>query len=573
MKIALAAAPLVLITLLFGTQPAAAQPASFDSFVKTYYDEEYAAHPVSATRAGLHQHDGELDDLSAGGYARNIARAHKALDALNAMDPKTLNPTDRDDREVLIGVIKGQLLDNETIQYWRKDPGRYTAIASGAVFELVHRDFAPLDDRLRAAIARERGIPALLAAGKANLQHPPRAFVEIALRNVAGTIAFYKDAAPAAFAAVQDADLQRDFAASNGAVLTALDDFKNFLQAALDKADGNFALGAEIYRQRLADNEMVDLPVPKLREIAYKRLHQDQASLQASAHLVDPHKSVADVVAAVRKDHPTAEQLLPTAADDLAGLRAYVADHHLVTIPSELLPKVEETPGFMRVTISAAMDWPGPFEQKATQAFYYVTPPDAGLSPEKLDDYLQAYYSAGLELISTHEVWPGHFMQYLTRRTHPEWTLARQLAHSQSTTEGWAHYAEQMMIEQGLGDQDPKLKVAQIEEALLRDCRFVGSIEMHTGGKSVEDVAQLFMKECGSPEPEARREAYRGTSDPGYLNYTIGKLEILKLRDDYKKKLGKAFSLQEFHDRFLAAGLVPVKIIRREMMGKDGELL
>src|ERR1700733_12254779 len=203
----------------------------------------------------------------------------------------------------------------------------------------------------------------------------------------------------------------------------------------------------------------------------------------------------------------------------------------------------------MRPPITAAMDPPGPFEQRATLAFYYVTPPDAGMAAEKLEDYLQVYYFAGLDIISAHEVWPGHFMQYLTRRTHPEWSLARQLAHAQSTTEGWAHYAEQMMIEQGLGNGDPKTKVAQIEEALLRDCRFVASIEMHTGGKSVEDAAQLFMKECGSPEPEARREAYRGTSDPGYLNYSIGKLEILKLRDDYKKKMGKSFSLQEFHDR------------------------
>jgi uncharacterized protein (DUF885 family) len=573
MGIAKTAAPFLLASLLLGAAPGLAAPISFADFVKDYYDAEYAAHPVSATRAGLHQHDAELDDLSAQGYARNIARLHKALDALNAMDVKALEPMDRDDREVLTGVIKGQLLDDETIQYWRKDPSRYTRVASGAVFELVHRDFAPLDDRLRAAIAREQAIPALLAAGKANLQHPPKAFIEIALRNIAGTIAFYKNAAIPAFAAVADADLQRDLAASNQAVLAALDDFKTFLQAQLDKADGSFALGPEIYRQRLADNEMVDVPVPKLREIGYKRLHQDQAALEAAAHLVDPHKSVAEVVAAIRKDHPTAENLLPIAAEDLAGLRAYVLDHHLMTIPSDLLPKVEETPGFSRATTSAAMDWPGPFEQKATQAFYYVSPPDAGLAPDKLEDYLQAYYTAGLELISTHEVWPGHFMQYLTRRTHPDWTLARQLAHSQSTTEGWAHYTEQMMVEEGLGDGDPKLKVAQIEEALLRDCRFVGSIEMHTGGKSVEDVAQLFMKECGSPEAEARREAYRGTSDPGYLNYTVGKLEILKLRDDYKKKLGNAFSLQQFHDRFLAAGLVPVKIIRREMMGQDGELL
>jgi len=271
--------------------------------------------------------------------------------------------------------------------------------------------------------------------------------------------------------------------------------------------------------------------------------------------------------------HPTADTLIPTARDELAGLRAFVLDHHIVTIPSDLLPKVEETPGFRRATIAAAMDPPGPLERRATQAFYYVTPPDAGLAPDKLEQYLEAYYFPGLEIISAHEVWPGHFMQYLTRRAHPDWSLARQMAQTYSTTEGWAHYAEQMMVEQGLGDGDPKLKIGQIEGALLRDCRFIASIEMHTKGKSVDDATQIFMKECGSPEPEARREAYRGTRDPGYINYTVGKLEILKLRDDYRAKMGDKFSLTDFHDRLLAGGLAPLKIIRREMMGADGPVL
>jgi uncharacterized protein (DUF885 family) len=254
-------------------------------------------------------------------------------------------------------------------------------------------------------------------------------------------------------------------------------------------------------------------------------------------------------------------------------LRAFVVSHHILTIPSTLLPTVEPTPGFERSTTSAAMDWPGALERHAIEAFYYVSPPDSDLSPERLEQYLEAYDYSSFELISAHEVWPGHFMQYLSRRAHPEWPLARQLAHAQSTTEGWAHYTEQMMVDEGLGNGDPKLRVGQITEALLRDCRFIASLEMHTQGKSVEDAKQLFMHECGSPEPEAQREAWRGTGDPGYLNYTVGKLEILKLRDDYKAKLGDKFTLAGFHDRFLAAGLPPVKIIRREMMGTDGPLL
>lgn len=549
-----------------------AQP--FQDVVKDYYAAEFRAHPIEATRLGIHDFDGRVDDLSAAGQQADIARLHAALDRFAGIDPAGLAPGDRDDREVLISAIKGRLLDLETIGYWRKDPGRYSGAAIGAVFSLVHRDFAPPAERLRSVIDRERLIPGLLAAGRANLDHPPAVFVDIALRNVAGGIAFFRTGVPAAFASVADPALTAELKTANDAAIAALEAYAAWLEQDLKpKADGSFALGARLFAERLADDEMVDTPPERLLEIARGQLAHDQAALVEAARRVDPAATTEAVVKAVRADHPTAATLIPTARDDLAGLRAFLVEHHLLTIPSELLPKVEETPGFERATISAAMDWPGPFERHATQAFYYVTPPDPGLPPDKLEQYLQVYDFAGFEIVSAHEVWPGHFMQYLTRRAHPEWSEARQLAHAQSTTEGWAHYAEQMMVEEGLAAGNPRIAVGQVEDALLRDCRFIASLELHTRGASVEDAARLFMKECGSPEPEARREAWRGTLDPGYLNYTVGKLEILKLRDDYRAKLGDRFTLAGFHDRFLAAGLAPVKIIRREMMGADGPVL
>jgi uncharacterized protein (DUF885 family) len=557
--------------VLAGAPPAEAQ--SFQNLVETFYDNEFRAHPIAATSIGVHDYDVEVDDLSRDGQATDTARLHKALDALTAIDPATLSAGDRDDRELLINSIRGTLLDVETIRYWQKDPDVYVRSATSAVFNLVHRDFAPLADRLRSAIARERQIPILLATGKANIEHPPRAFVDIAIRNVAGSINFLKIGAPATFAAVEDQELKREFTASNDSAVAAFEDYKTYLEELKSKADGDFALGSGLFAQRMAYDEMVDIPPDGLLAIAYAQLRKDQAALSEAAREVDQAAPLEAVLKEIRAQHPTVDTLIPTARDDLAGLRAFVLDHHIATIPSDLLPKVEETPGFRRATIAAAMDPPGPLERRATQAFYYVTPPDAGLTPDKLEQYLEAYYFPGIEIISVHEVWPGHFLQYLTRRAHPDWSLARQMANSFSTREGWAHYAEQMMVEQGLGNGDPKLKIAQIEKALLRDCRFIASIEMHTKGKSIDDAAQIFMKECGSPEPEARREAYRGTRDPGYINYTVGKLEILKLRDDYRAKMGNKFSLTDFHDRLLAGGLAPLKIIRREMMGADGPVL
>ena len=369
--------------VLTGATPARAQ--SFQNAVETFYDGEFRAHPIAATDIGVHDYDAEVDDLSRDGQAKNIARLHKALDALTAIDPATLSAGDRDDWEIDNG-IKGKLLDIETIRYWQKDPDVYVSSATAAVFNLVHRDFAPVADRLRSVIARERQIPMLLATGKANIEHPPRAFVEIAIRNVVGSIDFLKTGASAAFAAVEDQELKREFAASNDSAIAAFENYKTYLEQELKPtADGEFALGSDLFAKRTAYNEMVDIPPERLLDIAYAQLQKDQGALSEAAREVDSTAPIEAVLKEIRAQHPAADMLIPTARDELAGLRAFVLDHHIATIPSDLLPKVEETPGFQRATTAAAIDPPGPLERRATQAFYYVTPPEVGLAPNKLE--------------------------------------------------------------------------------------------------------------------------------------------------------------------------------------------
>ncbi|MGO9237443.1 MAG: DUF885 family protein [Methylocella sp.] len=381
----------VAAAVLAGFIPAAAQ--SFQNVVETFYNDEFRAHPIAATDIGVHDYDSEVDDLSRDGQAKNAARLHKALDEFTAIDPATLSAGDRDDREMLINSIKGKLLDIETIRYWQKDPDVYVSSATSAVFNLVHRDFAPLADRLRSVIAREEQIPMLLVTGKANIEHPPRAFVDIAIRNVAGSIDFLKTGAPLSFAAVEDQQLKREFTASNDSAIAAFENYKTYLEQELKpKADGDFALGSDLFAKRMAYNEMVDIPPDRLLDIAYAQLHKDRDALSEAARVVDPTAPIEAVLKVIRAQHPTADMLIPTARDELAGLRAFVVDHHIVTIPSDLLPKVEETPGFQRATTAAAIDPPGPLERHATQAFYYVTPPEAGLAPDKLEQYLEAYY-------------------------------------------------------------------------------------------------------------------------------------------------------------------------------------
>ncbi len=326
---------------------ATADARSFRSVVETYYNEEFQAHPIDATRIGVHDYDAEVDDLSQDGHAKDAARLRKALDIIAAFDPATLSAENRDDREVLISNIKGQLLDIETIRYWRKDPSLYAQSATAAVFNLVHRDFAPLADRLRSVIARERHIPALLAAGKANIEHPPLAFVEIAIRNVAGSINFLKTGAPAAFSAVDDEQLKSEFAAVNDAAVAAFESYKTYLDQELKpKADGEFALGSDLFAKRIYYNEMVEISPDRLLDMAYARLNKDKSALSEAARELNPSAPIDVVLKAIRSAHPTADALIPTAKDDLAGLRAFVLDHHIATIPSDLRPLVEENSGF-----------------------------------------------------------------------------------------------------------------------------------------------------------------------------------------------------------------------------------
>ena len=562
------------IASLLPLSPALAAPASYQEIVKAYYDDGFRAHPSLATSAGLHDYDAKLDDVSPAAHAAEAKRLKATLAGLTAVDPAGLNAGDRDDREVLIGQVKGELLYEERVPTWRTNPDQYLQLATGSVFTLVQRDFAPLPERMRSAIARERQIPAMLATAQRTLKDSPPAFVEIALQNIDGAVDFFKNAAPAAFAGVTDPALQRDFAKANAAVLKALALYEHFLKTDLQpKAHGSFALGADALAEHLADLEMVDVPLDRLRELAWSHLRADQVAFFQTALKVDPHGSLESATAKLQSDHPKPDGLIAEATKELAGLKQFIKDKHILTIPPEVDLQVAETPEFARALVSAEFDPPGPLEQHAKEAFYYVTPPDATLTPKQVEEYLGAFDYSDFLVTSAHEVWPGHYMQFLSSKAHPEWSMVRKLTSAQSTTEGWAHYTEQMMVDAGLGGGAPMLRLGQLEEALLRDCRMVASIELHTNGMSVEDAAKLFVKECYVPEPVAKQEAYRGTTDPGYLTYTLGKLAILKLREDYKQKLGDKFTLADFHDHFLAAGLVPIRIIRREMLGTEGSLL
>ncbi len=545
--------------------------AAADAYIDHFFHDYFALQPTVATDTGVHDYDDRMPDISQAGHAAWQRRLSAALGEAPATENLPL--VKRDDIEFLVSSIKGFLLADETVRMWRKDPDYYANLATDAVFGLIKRDFAPARDRLRSVIARERRIPAMLAASKSLLTEPARVYVEIAQDQIDGNIAFFQTDLPSAFAAVTDPALKAAFAESNGAVLAALADYKAFLARLLPRATFPFALGRATFQEKLLDEDMVDLPVDKILEIGMADLRRNQATLAEAAHRIDPAKSLDQVMAEVTKDHVAADRLLPTAKDQLAMLRRFVIDHDIVSVAGDDQPIVAETPPFMRATTFASMDAPATLEQHAKESYYFITLPDPRWPAAKQEEYLEGYNTPLLQNVSVHEVWPGHFVQHLYDLAEPGRSLVRKVLGANTTVEGWAHYSEQMMLDEGLGGGDPKLRLMQVVDALLRDCRLVVGIRMHTMGMSIEDAEAFMVKEGHQQPVGAEMEVHRGTEDPTYLYYTLGKLGILKLRADYKAAHGDKFSLKDFHDRFNRAGLIPLKEIRREILGADGPLL
>lgn len=555
--------------------------AQYDRLVDQYFDGYFKIHPTEGTSAGFHQYDSHLEDLSRSGLDRDLAFLKEYQRKFAALHAPS-RPVAAADLEFLRSSIAGQLLDLENIRMWEKDPDLYSSFISASAFTIMSRNYAPQAERLRALVARERQMPQILEAGRHNLKNPPRVYTEVALEQVTGIVGFFQTDVPAAFSEVKDPQLLGEFHAANQAVITALQKYENFLKEdLLPVSHGDFRIGAENYRKKLLDDEMVDLPLDHLLEIGMADLHRNQQELKETAAKIDPRRTPQQIMQQMEKDHPASGQLLDTFRGVLGGLKSYITTHHIVTIPSPVLPIVEETPPFARALTSASMDTPGAYEARAKEAYFNVTLPEPAWPEQRRKEFMESFNRGTIISTAVHEVYPGHYTQFLWVQQAP--SKVRKLMYSNSNAEGWAHYCEQTMLDEGYGrtpgvplDKDTaflQLRLGQLQDALLRNARYIVGIEMHTGKMTFEQGVDFFVKEGYQTHAVAEMETKRGTSDPTYLVYTLGKLEIMKLRDDYKKMKGTSFSLQEFHDQFMRQGGVPVKIIRKAMLGNDSPVL
>ena len=567
---------LFLVSSLAAAQTAGAPSpqtqAAFTHLVDRYFDFYFQASPTAATQAGFHQYDSRLEDFSHSAMEAELAGLTKFRKQFSGIQRSELPEQSAGDLDVVTSAIDSRLLELQTIQMWRKDPDVYTSGVSYGVFLIMRRNFAPPAERLRSVIARERQIPQTLETARQNLHNPPHVYTEVALQQLPDTIKFFQKDVPEAFREVADPKLLAEFRASNDAAVEALKKYQKFLREDLLPAShGDFRLGSGNFSKKLLYDEMVDVPLDRLLEVGYADLRRNQQQLKQVAAEIDSHRTPAEVLTDLRKDHPPAGQLLQSFRDTLGGLRQFIEQKKIITLPSSVPPIVEETPPFQRALTTASMDTPGAYETKATEAMFNVTLPEPGWKAEKVEQWMQAFNRGTIVSTAVHEVYPGHYTQFLWLQAAPSKT--RKLLYNNSNAEGWAHYTEQMMLDEGYGGHDPKLRLGQLLDALLRDARFIVGIEMHTGKMTLEQGQTFFINEGLQVPPVAEVEAKRGTSDPTYLYYTLGKLQILKLREDYQKLRGAEFNLQEFHDRFMQQGSVPMKIIRKSMLSNDTPIL
>jgi uncharacterized protein (DUF885 family) len=552
---------------------AATDPAvDFNALVDKYFDFQFEVNPTEGTQVGFHQYDSKLEDYSAAGRQREIAGLKDYLGKFGKLDRSKLPSDSAADLDWMISSIHSQLLELETIQMWKKDPDGYTAGVTNSIFLLMKRNFAPPEQRLRSVIDREQQFPKAFEAARQNLQNPPRIYTEIALEQLPGVIEFYRKDVPAAFSKVSDPKLLADFRASNQAAVEGFESYQKFLHdTVLPHANGDFRLGAANYRKKLLYNEMVDIPLDRLLEIGYADLHRNQQKMKEIAAKIDPKLTVAQVLADLQNRHPAPDQLLQAFRDTFGGLQQFIEEKKIITVPAGEAPTLEDTPPFMRATTSASLDTPGAYEKKDKKALFNVTTADPKWPAERTEDWMKAFNNSMIPGTAIHEAYPGHFVQFLWINQLS--SKVRKLVDCSSNVEGWAHYTEQMMLDEGYGNGDPALRMGQLEDALLRNARYIVGIQMHTGNMTIEQAKQFFIEEGYQTPPIADQETKRGTSDPTYLVYTLGKLQILKLREDYRKKRGADFTLLEFHNRLMQQGGVPLKIIRKAMLGDDSPTL
>ncbi len=549
--------------------------SAFEKVAEEYIKGYLNWRPQSGVSLGLHEYDGKLPDYSKASIDEELKRLKYYDKMLSETDTASLSTNSYYDWKILRSGIKNEIFSFEDLKIYTKNPMTYAGAVDVNIY--IKRNFAPIEQQIKSIIAIENKVPQFYENAKANLQDTLAIpHIQLAIEIARGSASFLENDLRVALKEVKNESLMKEFTAANKKAIAAINDYALFLEKEkLPKANNNYAIGKDNYQKMLLYGESITLTADKILAAGMEELQKEQASFNAAAKIINPNKKSIDVYNELQKEHPTAQSLIADAKKNTEAIRQFLIDHQIVTLPSEVRVKVEETPAFARATSTASMDTPGPFETKATEAYYYITPVDPKWTPKQQEDWLAQFNFYTTDVVSIHEAYPGHYTQFLHLNASDA-SKVRKIFGSYAFIEGWAHYTEKMLIDAGYGNSGDSIKaakfrLAQSGEALLRICRLCVSIKTHCQGMNVEQATQFFMDNWYQGDKPSRQEALRGTYDPGYLFYTLGKLQILKLQEDYKKQEGVNYSLKKFNDAMLDNGMPPIQIMRELLLADKKE--
>jgi len=550
---------------------------AFQKLSEEFLDGYISWRPQYGVYLGLHEYDGKITNFSKASIDTELLRLKDYEYKFSKIDTGTLSPKMNFDLRIFLNLIRNELLNFEDLQVFKFNPmvyfdpsGLIEGILAMDLSIYLNRNFAPFEERFKSILSLEKEIPQIVAAAKSNLADSlPKPYIESAIEIVNGTIDFFKNDLTLVLADIRNDSLSESNKTINKESIKTLVGFVSYLKKEkLPKATKNYNIGIRNFQKMLL-YEDISITPDKLLQIGLIELEREQEAFKSEAKIINPEITPLHVFSNMKKEHPTAETLIPQSANRIEALWQFIVNKNLLTIPSNVRVKVKEMPQYMR-SYAAMMDIPGPFDTKATEAYYFITPVNPQWTVKQKDEWLSLFNYYTSDLIAIHEAYPGHYVQFL----HVNASSASKIEKvymDYAFTEGWAHYTEQMMIEEGFGNsgnpiEASKYKLAQLNESLVRLCRYCVSIKMHCFGMSVDEAAKFFIDNCYLGEKPAQLEAIRATYDPRSLFYSLGKLQIIKLREDFKKQEGPNFTLQKFHDQFLDHGMPTIKQMRETLL-------
>ena len=575
MRIRLPALALLLLTASCSpaAKPATADTVTFAAFVDHYLDGFATRHPSIAGGNGLHQHDDRLDDFSAAAITAEIAALKRDRETLRSFAADKLTPDERVDQKILDGVIDGWLLEQETLQNWKRNPMLYASALSDGVHNLMTMENAPAPVRMRRIISKLAAVPAMLGAARTNITNPPRIFAERGVGMMRGAAAMLGTDLPLAFASQQGTALMDSLITAAAAARPLITAYADYVETpVLPKATGDYRIGAAAVARRYRGEELIDVPLNDLVAIGERELAIYQTQFKAAAARLSPNRDALDVWREVRRNHPKRGDVVAATQKLVDSLTTFVIAKGLAVVPDG--ERVVVAPAQPFDLGFASMHASPPLENPPVKSYYYITDARAEMPMAEQEAWLERYNYASLINTSVHEAMPGHWLHSTYMRKTPGkvrriWIGLNPFPQPSSGQDGWAHYSEQLMIEEKFGDGDPRIELAQLSDALTRVCRLLSGIRIHSGDWTLADAQRCFEERAYVPTSAAKREAERATYDPTYGGYFLGKRGILTLRRDMQAKLGTTFNLRSFHEQLMTNGIAPIWAHRQLFLPND----